>query len=61
MKEVSDSLAKRKPKPAQAVLEELAGFMLSEEDSVRIRDAVTLLAKYKMKEAKEIIDGIIGE
>ena len=55
-----DSLSRRKPRTAITVLEELGKCDFDKETGEKLSEARTLLARYRMKEASELLRGIIG-
>ena len=58
--EAVDSLSRRKPKPAITVLEELENGEFDKETSDKLSEARSLLSRYRMKEASELLKTIIS-
>lgn len=56
----SESLLKRKPKPAMDILERINSYSLSPDITENLKKAKELSAKYKMKDAGELLRKIAG-
>jgi len=61
IQEAIDSLSVRKPKPAIEILEKLETFDIEKKKKDQLNEASGYLGKYKMKDAEEILEKVIGE